>query len=396
MEDHRVERTVCRQAFVEAALGEPMTPAGRDTRRRYRSSSRTLASAATSENAQRRERPSWGQIAADPAMHLPSLNQRESPRRTSATTMPRDGKMTAMDTAEQIELGRLAPRLAATPPGLGAPLGIESPRSAAPSTRRSPGQASTMLPRGRPRPREARDGPRSDAIEAFSPPRGAYPRFANPKATPSDLSGRLERRGFTRLRVDASSTPIRRRRSQSSRRAGAPERGATTSARSSAGYELEPFTANWLAELPNELPLLPPRHATATSPGRGRAVRPRGGRRTSASPATRPEHRRKGPAAAAPSRIREPPRPAAALDTETGERIPLKPSNSYRNILRFGFEEAYLRPELPRRRRAPPSARPVGVHVVPHPLAREPLLDVAPALERVELVCLLERPAIWR
>ncbi len=32
------------------------------------------------------------------------------------------------------------------------------------------------------------------------------------------------------------------------------------------------------------------------------------------------------------------------LVTETGERIPLKPSNSYRNILRFGFEEAYLRP----------------------------------------------------
>jgi hypothetical protein len=29
--------------------------------------------------------------------------------------------------------------------------------------------------------------------------------------------------------------------------------------------------------------------------------------------------------------------------TETGERVPGKPSNSYRNILRAGFAEAYLR-----------------------------------------------------
>ena len=32
------------------------------------------------------------------------------------------------------------------------------------------------------------------------------------------------------------------------------------------------------------------------------------------------------------------------LFVETGERIPSRPSNSYRNILRAGFEEAYLCP----------------------------------------------------
>jgi hypothetical protein len=32
------------------------------------------------------------------------------------------------------------------------------------------------------------------------------------------------------------------------------------------------------------------------------------------------------------------------LVTETGERVPDRPSGSYRNILRNGFEEAYLRP----------------------------------------------------
>ena len=30
--------------------------------------------------------------------------------------------------------------------------------------------------------------------------------------------------------------------------------------------------------------------------------------------------------------------------TETGERIADRPSSSYRNILRYGFEEQYLRP----------------------------------------------------
>jgi hypothetical protein len=46
---------------------------------------------------------------------------------------------------------------------------------------------------------------------------------------------------------------------------------------------------------------------------------------------------------------------AAAADChtlfiETGERVPDRPSVSYRNILRAGFEEAYLRPNWQRRR----------------------------------------------
>jgi hypothetical protein len=62
----------------------------------------------------------------------------------------------------------------------------------------------------------------------------------------------------------------------------------------------------------------------------------------------RPDFRRRGgQGAVLAARIR-----AAAdlgletLTTETGERVPDRPSNSYRNILRFGFEEAYLRPNL--------------------------------------------------
>jgi hypothetical protein len=37
---------------------------------------------------------------------------------------------------------------------------------------------------------------------------------------------------------------------------------------------------------------------------------------------------------------------AHAFTTETGERVPDRPSGSYRNILRGGFAEAYLRPNL--------------------------------------------------
>jgi len=38
------------------------------------------------------------------------------------------------------------------------------------------------------------------------------------------------------------------------------------------------------------------------------------------------------------------------LLVETGERVPDRPSTSYRNILKAGFEEAYLRPNWQRRR----------------------------------------------
>jgi GNAT superfamily N-acetyltransferase len=63
---------------------------------------------------------------------------------------------------------------------------------------------------------------------------------------------------------------------------------------------------------------------------------------------TAPEHRRKGAqnallaarlAAGSELGVR-------AFTTETGERLAERPSNSYRNILRAGFEEQYVRPNL--------------------------------------------------
>jgi GNAT superfamily N-acetyltransferase len=62
--------------------------------------------------------------------------------------------------------------------------------------------------------------------------------------------------------------------------------------------------------------------------------------------ATLPEHRRKGAQGAIlAARIRLARELGLrALATETGERTADRPSGSYRNILRLGFEERYLRP----------------------------------------------------
>jgi GNAT superfamily N-acetyltransferase len=70
--------------------------------------------------------------------------------------------------------------------------------------------------------------------------------------------------------------------------------------------------------------------------------------------ATLPEHRRKGAQNALLARRIRDAREAGCdlVVTETGERIAGRPSNSYRNIERAGFELAYLRPNY----RAPSTA----------------------------------------
>ena len=64
--------------------------------------------------------------------------------------------------------------------------------------------------------------------------------------------------------------------------------------------------------------------------------------------ATRPEFRRRGAQgalmAARISRAAE--LGSRIVVTETGENLPDRPSNSYRNILRHGFKVAYVRPNL--------------------------------------------------
>jgi hypothetical protein len=256
-----------------------------------------------------------------------------------------------MDRAEQVELAALAEVWAAAPPELAARYGIETASVGGALCTSVGEQPSTMLNRvvGLGLEAPATDGD-LDAIEAFFA-RHEQPYYVslNPKAKPSDLPGRLERRGFTTGYAwmkfirgaeppPAIETELRVERIDA-------DRGTEFGEVVGAGYELEPFTATWLAELPktNWHCYLA---CDRDEPAGAAALFVHGGTGYLSFAATRPEQRRKGAQSALlAKRITDAiEAECTTIVTETGERIPMKPSNSYRNILRFGFAEAYLRP----------------------------------------------------
>jgi len=256
-----------------------------------------------------------------------------------------------MHRAEQVELAGWAEVWAAAPPDLAARHGIEATTIGGALCTAIGEQPSTMLNRvvGL-----GLDAPATDddveAIQSFFA-RHDQPFYVslNPKAKPSDLPARLERRGFTTayawmkfMRGPEPPPPI-----ETALRVdvAGPREGADFGDVVAAGYGLEPFVAAWLTELPKTS-----WHCYLAYDGDEPAgaaalyVDERTGYLGFA--ATRPEHRRKGAQSALlVTRIRDAVEAGCTTRvTETGERIPLKPSDSYRNIVRFGFEEAYLRP----------------------------------------------------
>jgi GNAT superfamily N-acetyltransferase len=253
--------------------------------------------------------------------------------------------------AEQVELAGWAELWAAAPPELAARHGIEATWIGGALCTSVGEQASTMLNRvvglGLESPATDDD---LQAIEAFYARHG-QPFYVslNPQARPPDLGARLEGRGFTdgaawmkfTRGVEPPPPPETALRVE---RIG-PEEGAAFGDVVAVGYELEPFTAAWLAELPRTSWRCYVAYDGDEPAGAAALfLHERTGYLCFA--ATRPEHRRKGAQSALlATRIREAIEAGCtALVTETGERIPLKPSNSYRNILRFGFREDYLRP----------------------------------------------------
>jgi ribosomal protein S18 acetylase RimI-like enzyme len=189
-----------------------------------------------------------------------------------------------------------------------------------------------------------------DQIEAFFARHGQ--RFyisLSPRARPAGLRGLLKRRGFEqgyawmKFTRGAEKPPA----TQTALRVEAlgPDHGADFGEVVAAGYELEPFTAPWFAELPRTSWRCYVAYDGDEPAGAAALyLHDRAGYFCFA--ATRPEHRRKGAQSALlAARIHDAAESGCTvLFTETGERIPMKPSDSYRNILRFGFEEAYLRP----------------------------------------------------
>lgn len=111
------------------------------------------------------------------------------------------------------------------------------------------------------------------------------------------------------------------------------------------GFGLAPAIGPWVAALagrPNWICLMAFAGATPVAAG---AVYVNGEYAWLGFGATLESHRRRGAQTALlVRRLSEAAaRGARVAVTETGERLPDKPSNSYRNILRVGFEEMYLR-----------------------------------------------------
>jgi GNAT superfamily N-acetyltransferase len=256
-----------------------------------------------------------------------------------------------MDAAEQVERTALAEVWAAAPPDLAARHGIESLEVGGALCTGIGGQSSTMLNRvvGLGLDEPATDVALDEIAAFFERVGQRYYVSVSPRAKPSDLPARLERRGyatgyawmkFTRGVEPPPATETVLRVEEIG-----PGAGADFGDVVAAGYELEPFTSAWLAQLPGTS-----WHCYVAydgdDPAGAAALYVHDGTGYLCFAATRAEHRRKGAQGALlAARIRDAAEAGCnRLVTETGERIPLKPSNSYRNILRFGFEESYLRP----------------------------------------------------
>jgi ribosomal protein S18 acetylase RimI-like enzyme len=259
--------------------------------------------------------------------------------------------MPPMHHAEEVELSAWAEVWAAAHHDLAARHGIETLEVGNALCTGVGGQSSTMLNRvvGLGLDEAATDAALDEIASFFERVGQRYYVSLNPKAKPSDLPARLEGRGyangyawmkFTRgvEPPPAIETALR------VERIGA-EAGADFGDVVAAGYELEPFTSAWLSELPRTRWRCYVAY-DGDDPAGAAALYVHDGTGYLCFAATKPEHRRKGAQGALlAARIRDAAEAGCKrLVTETGERIPLKPSNSYRNILRFGFEEAYLRP----------------------------------------------------
>ena len=125
-----------------------------------------------------------------------------------------------------------------------------------------------------------------------------------------------------------------------------PDAGADFARAFCGGYGLPQFLVPWLTRLPGR----PGWHCLVAydgdEPGAAGALYVHEQVGWLGMAATLPSHRRRGAqnAILAARIARAVEAGCTAIVTETGERVEGRPSNSYRNILRAGFAEAYLRP----------------------------------------------------
>lgn len=170
-----------------------------------------------------------------------------------------------------------------------------------------------------------------------------------PQSQPSGLASWLERRGFTRgyawMKFCRQCNGAPRVESDLDIRVIGRELGGAFGRVVADGFGLPRTVAPWVGALAGRTNWVCVMAFAGGTPIAAGAVYVNGEHAWLGFGATLASHRRLGAQNALLARrlTEAATRGARVAVTETGERLPDKPSNSYRNILRAGFEETYLR-----------------------------------------------------
>lgn len=195
-----------------------------------------------------------------------------------------------------------------------------------------------------------------DEIERFYA--GRSPEYSVSPAPGADLDAELERRGFTPgypwMKFRRSPEPHAAATDLTVRQIG-PEHGEAFGAIVTAAFELPRFLSEWLAVLPGRESWACYLSFDGDEPAGAGAIHVAGDSAWFTWGATLPAYRGRGSQGALfAERIEEARRRGCAtLVTETGGPVDGQVGPSYRNILRSGFEEAYLRANWSSPRAAP-------------------------------------------
>jgi GNAT superfamily N-acetyltransferase len=189
-----------------------------------------------------------------------------------------------------------------------------------------------------------------DAVVAHMSSRGA--RYCVPVAAlykPRTLGAWLERRGFTRgyawMKFSRPCDASLKAATDLEVRVAGREHGADFGRVVAEGFGLPAAIASWVSALPGRPHWCCVMAFAESAPAGAGAVYVSGEYAWLGFGATLPAYRRHGAQNALLARrlTEAASRGARTAVTETGERQPDKPSDSYRNILRAGFHERYLR-----------------------------------------------------
>lgn len=170
-----------------------------------------------------------------------------------------------------------------------------------------------------------------------------------PQYRPAELASWLEQRGFTRgyawMKFHQRCDDLPQATNDLDIRVIGSDLGEEFGRIVAAGFALPSTVVPWLGALPGRANWVCVMAFSGRIPVATGALYVNGDHAWLGFGATLESHRRHGAQTALLARrLREgKARGARIAVTETGKRLPDKPSNSYRNILRAGFEEAYLR-----------------------------------------------------